>query len=90
MTGNNETGAIQPINEIGKIIKEKSPKTIFHTDAVQAFGKMRLKNLNADMISISGHNFHGPKGIGALYLNDKFNILPYIVGGGQECIIFRH
>lgn len=84
MTVNNETGAIQPINEISEIIKEKSPNALFHTDAVQAFGKMELKNLSADMISISGHKFHGPKGIGALYVNDKFNILPYIVGGGQE------
>lgn len=84
MTVNNETGTVQPINEINKIIKEKAPNAIFHTDAVQAFGKMRLENINADMISISGHKFHGPKGIGALYSNEKLNLLPYIVGGGQE------
>ena len=84
MTVNNETGTIQPINQIYDLIKQVSPGAVLHTDAVQAFGKMRLDSVKADMLSISGHKFHGPKGIGALLLRENLNLKPLIYGGGQE------
>ncbi len=84
MTVNNETGTIQPINEISKIIKVKNPETIFHTDAVQAFGKIMVNDIKADMMSISGHKFHGPNGIGMLLFNKNVNFKNFIHGGGQE------
>ena len=84
MTVNNETGTIQPINQIYELMKQVSPGAVLHTDAVQAFGKMRLDNVKAHMISISGHKFHGPKGIGALLLRENLNLKPLIYGGGQE------
>lgn len=83
---NNEIGAIEPIEEIGKIIKEKNPNTIFHVDAIQAFGKYKIhpKKLKIDALSVSGHKIHGPKGIGFLYVSDKVKIKPIIHGGGQQ------
>lgn len=83
---NNEIGTIQPIAEIGNMIKRKNPGTYFHVDAIQAYGKYRIlpKKLKVDMLSVSGHKIHGPKGIGFLYIDEKVKIFPYIYGGGQQ------
>lgn len=83
---NNEIGAVQPIAEIGDLIKQKNPWTIFHVDAIQAYGKYRIlpKKMKIDLLSVSGHKIHGPKGIGFLYINEKTKIFPYIYGGGQQ------
>ncbi|MEG0292547.1 MAG: cysteine desulfurase family protein [Anaerovoracaceae bacterium] len=78
MTVNNEVGTIMPIGELYKL-KQKS---VFHTDAVQGFGKVTIPKV--DMISVSGHKIHGPKGIGALYIKKDMNFKPLILGGGQE------
>ncbi len=84
MAANNEIGVIEPIAEIGKIAKEH--KIIFHTDAVQAIGHMKIdvKELGVDLLSMSAHKFHGPKGIGALYIRNGVKISNLIHGGGQE------
>jgi len=84
MFGNNEVGTIQPISEIVKICHEN--KVVFHTDAVQAVGKIAIdvKELGVDLLSISSHKLHGPKGVGALYIKDGVKIDPVILGGGQE------
>lgn len=82
---NNESGAIFPIGEIAKEV-HKYPNAVFHTDCVQSFGKLKIdvKSMGLDMISISAHKVHGPKGIGALYIKKGLHIPPYIYGGGQE------
>jgi cysteine desulfurase len=84
MYANNEIGTIQPIKEIGEIAKER--KIYFHTDAVQAIGNIRInvKELNIDLLSLSGHKFYGPKGVGALYIKQGTKIDNLITGGGQE------
>ena len=84
MFGNNEVGTIQPIQKIAKICHKN--QIIFHTDAVQAVGKITVdvKELDIDLLSISSHKLHGPKGIGALYIKDGVKINPMILGGGQE------
>lgn len=84
MTANNEIGTIQPIAEIGKIAK--AHKIIFHTDAVQAIGHMKIDvtELGVDLLSLSAHKFHGPKGVGALYIRNGIRISNLIHGGGQE------
>lgn len=84
MTANNEIGTIQPIKEIGAICREKG--VLFHTDAVQAAGHIPLdvKDMNIDMLSISGHKFHGPKGVGALYVRKGIILTNIIFGGAQE------
>ncbi len=84
MHANNETGVILPIEEIGKIVKEKG--VLFHCDAVQAIGKIpvNLKNSCIDLLSLSGHKLHAPKGIGALYIRKGVRIDPLIIGGHQE------
>ena len=84
MFANNEVGTIQPIAKIAKICREN--KVLFHTDAVQAVGKLPVdvKELGIDLLSISSHKLHGPKGIGALYIKDGVKIDPIILGGGQE------
>ena len=84
MFGNNEVGTIQPIEKIAKICHEK--QVVFHTDAVQAIGKIPVdvKELDVDLLSISSHKLYGPKGIGALYIKDGVKIDPMILGGGQE------
>lgn len=83
---NNELGSIQPVKKAGKIIKEKNHKTFFHVDAIQSFGKININpsKWNIDLLSLSGHKFHGPKGIGALYLKKRIKLVPLIHGGGQE------
>lgn len=84
MFGNNEIGTIQPISEISKICQEY--KIPFHTDAVQAVGKIPIdvKELGIDLLSISSHKLYGPKGVGALYIKNGLDIPPFILGGGQE------
>lgn len=83
---NNETGAIQPVEKIPRIIKRKSSPAVFHIDAVQAFGKLPFKNtkLKADMISVTAHKIYGPKGVGALYLKKGVRITPRQFGGEQQ------
>ena len=83
---NNETGAIMPISEIASAIKASGCGAIFHTDCVQAFGKLpfTVRSLGADLVSVSGHKIHAPKGVGALYVKNGCRILPFIYGGGQE------
>lgn len=83
---NNEIGAREQIEEISKIIKEKNTNTLYHVDAIQAFGKYKVypKRCGIDLLSVSGHKIHGPKGIGFLYVKDKVKIKPIIYGGGQQ------
>lgn len=83
---NNEVGTIEPIAEAARLIKNKNPRILFHVDAVQAYGKMPVypKKLGIDLLSVSGHKLHGPKGIGFLYVNDKVKIRPLLLGGGQQ------
>ena len=79
-------GAVEPIEEIGKIIKEKKPGAYFHVDAIQAYGKyvIRPKRQGIDLLSVSGHKIHGPKGVGFLYMDERVKIKPLIYGGGQQ------
>ncbi|MBO5351994.1 MAG: cysteine desulfurase [Lachnospiraceae bacterium] len=83
---NNEIGSIEPVAEIAKKIKEKNPKLLFHVDAIQAFGKMKIQpgREGIDLLSVSGHKIHGPKGSGFLYVKNKTKIRPILHGGGQE------
>ena len=83
---NNEVGAVMPVEEIAALVHEKSPKALFHVDAIQAFGKYRIypKKMGIDLLSVSGHKSHGPKGVGFLYINEKAKIQPQILGGGQQ------
>lgn len=83
---NNEIGSIQPIEEIGKYIKSVNPNVVYHVDAIQSFGKLDVKpkNANIDLMSVSGHKIHGPKGIGFLYMKKNTKINPIIFGGGQQ------
>lgn len=83
---NNEIGAVENIADISKKIKEKKNDIIFHVDAIQAYGKYYIypKRMGIDLLSVSGHKIHGPKGIGFLYVKDKLKINPYIYGGGQQ------
>lgn len=84
MYANNEIGTIQPIAKIGKICREK--KVLFHTDAVQAIGNVRIdvQAQNIDMLSLSGHKIHAPKGVGALYIRQGVVIDNFMDGGAQE------
>lgn len=83
---NNEIGSVNPIGEIGAMIKEKSPGTLFHVDAIQAYGKYRInpKREQIDLLSASGHKIHGPKGAGFLYVKNGVKIAPTVFGGGQQ------
>lgn len=86
MMANNETGAVYPIKEASEIIKTINPETKIFVDAVQAAGKIKLnaKDLNIDYMGISGHKFHAPKGVGALYIKKESKIPPFLIGGHQE------
>lgn len=86
MHTNNEIGSLQPIAEAGTLIKRMNPNTLFHVDAVQGFGKARIypKRMQIDLLSVSGHKIHGPKGVGFLYVNEKVKIQPILFGGGQQ------
>lgn len=86
MHTNNEIGSLQPLAEAGNIIKRFNPNIAFHVDAVQGYGKFRIhpKKMGIDMMSVSGHKIHGPKGIGFLYINEKVKIKPISYGGGQQ------
>ena len=83
---NNEVGAVQPIEQAGELIKRMNPSTLFHVDAVQGFGKCRIypKRMHIDLLTVSAHKLHGPKGVGFLYINEKAKVRPIIFGGGQQ------
>lgn len=83
---NNEVGAVEPIDEISRIIKTKNPKTLLHVDAIQAYGKyvIRPKKQGIDLLSVSAHKIHGPKGVGFLYIGSGVKVKPLIYGGGQQ------
>lgn len=83
---NNEIGAVLPIDEVSAIIKGYKKDILFHVDAIQGFGKYKIfpKKQGIDMLSVSGHKIHGPKGTGFLYINEKVKIKPFIHGGGQQ------
>ena len=83
---NNETGAVMPVDAIAGMIRRKCPRALFHVDAVQAFGKMRIfpRRQGIDLLSVSSHKIHGPKGAGFLYIREGVKIQPLILGGGQQ------
>ena len=83
---NNEIGAIEPIDEIARLVHGKNPKIVFHVDAIQAYGKLviRPKKQGIDLLSVSSHKIHGPKGVGFLYIRSGVKIKPLIYGGGQQ------
>lgn len=83
---NNEIGTVEPIEEIGHVVKGYNLDIVYHVDAIQAYGKYRIypNKLNIDLLSVSGHKIHGPKGSGFLYIKDKTRIKPIIYGGGQQ------
>lgn len=83
---NNEIGSVMPISEIAEVIKAKKPDVVFHVDAIQAYGKYHIypRRIGIDLLSVSGHKIHGPKGSGFLYIRDKLKIKPIIYGGGQQ------
>ena len=83
---NNEIGAIEPVEEISKYIKSVNKEVVFHVDAIQSFGKLMIhpRKMGIDLLSVSGHKIHGPKGIGFLYASSKIKLKPIIFGGGQQ------
>lgn len=83
---NNEIGSVQDVEQLAKVIHESNPKTLFHVDAIQAFGKYRIvpKRLGIDLMSVSGHKIHGPKGSGFLYVKAGTKLSPILFGGGQQ------
>ncbi len=83
---NNEVGTVQPVQNAVQIVKRYNPSILFHTDAVQGFGKYRIhpKRMGIDLLSASGHKIHGPKGVGFLYIDSRVKIQPIIFGGGQQ------
>jgi cysteine desulfurase len=88
MAANNETGVLEPLAEIGRLIRERCPAALFHTDATQAVGKIPVdlqgEWQDVDLLSFSAHKFHGPKGVGGLYIRPGFELEPMVLGGGQE------
>lgn len=88
---NNEIGAIEPIAELGKVIKDFNPEIIFHVDAVQAFGKVKIAPYREkiDLLSISSHKIHGPKGVGVLFIKDKTKIRPIVLAVDNRRICVR-
>ncbi|MBQ2643156.1 MAG: cysteine desulfurase [Eubacterium sp.] len=83
---NNEVGAVMPIEEIGKIAKSINPSVVYHVDAIQSYGKyeIRPKKCNIDLLTVSGHKIHGPKGVGFIYIRKGTKINPILLGGGQQ------
>lgn len=83
---NNEIGSVNPIAEIGALIKKKVPRALFHVDAIQAYGKFRIypQRMGIDLLSVSGHKIHGPKGTGFLYIREGAKVRPLLYGGGQQ------
>lgn len=83
---NNEIGAVEPVEQLSRLVKQKNPNTLFHADAIQAYGKyqIRPKKQGIDLLSVSAHKLHGPKGIGFLYLCEGVKIRPVLFGGGQQ------
>lgn len=83
---NNEVGAVVPVEAVAKLVHEKNPKTVYHVDAIQGYGKYRIypKRAGIDLLSVSSHKIHGPKGVGFLYVSEKVKIQPLILGGGQQ------
>ena len=83
---NNEVGAVEPVEEIGALIKSVNPQTLYHVDGIQAYGKYRIrpKKMGIDLFSVSAHKIHGPKGVGFLYIGENVKIRPLIFGGGQQ------
>ena len=83
---NNEMGAIEPVEELASLVHQKGKNIIFHVDAIQAYGKMEIrpKKQGIDLLSVSGHKIHGPKGVGFLYIDEKVRIKPLLYGGGQQ------
>ena len=83
---NNETGSVMPIEEIARLVHQNNPRTVFHVDAVQGFGKYRIYpgKQGIDLLSVSGHKIHGPKGTGFLYIREGVRVIPQILGGGQQ------
>ena len=86
MAVNNEIGAVEPVAELAALVHEKTPNAWFHSDAIQAYGKIPLypKRMGIDLLSVSGHKLHAPKGTGFLYVREKLAIKPLIYGGGQQ------
>lgn len=86
MHTNNEVGALQPIQEAGALIKRKNPAILFHVDAVQGFGKFKIlpRRMQIDLLSVSSHKIHGPKGVGFLYVREGVKLQPIVHGGGQQ------
>lgn len=83
---NNEIGAVEPVEAIGSLIRRKNPSALFHVDAIQAYGKyvIRPKKEQIDLMSVSAHKFHGPKGVGFLYVDERVKLRPLLYGGGQQ------
>ncbi len=86
MLVNNEVGSLQPVAEVARLLRAKAPNALLHTDAVQGFGKISfsVSSLGVDMLTLSGHKIHAPKGVGALYLADRVRITPLLFGGSQQ------
>ena len=86
MHTNNEIGSLQPIGEAGELIKSINPRIVFHVDAIQGYGKFRIypRKMHIDLLSVSGHKIHGPKGVGFLYISEKVRVIPIVFGGGQQ------
>lgn len=83
---NNEIGAVVPVKEVAELVHRKAPHALYHVDAIQAYGKYRIypRQLGIDLLSVSGHKLHGPKGTGFLYIRGQARILPLLYGGGQQ------
>lgn len=83
---NNEIGAVEPVEEIARLVHDNNPNTVFHVDGIQAYGKLQIfpKKQGIDLLSASGHKIHGPKGVGFLYINNKVKLRPLIYGGGHQ------
>ena len=86
MHTNNEIGSLQPVEEAAQIVKSFNSTIVFHVDGVQGYGKYRIlpKKMGIDLLSVSGHKIHGPKGVGFLYVNERVKITPVVFGGGQQ------